>query len=45
MSYPRYVDTTRDTLPPIRLRHLQFRGRERTVPATQLWGVIAGVLP
>ena len=43
MTYPRHVNT--DTmLPPIRLFHLQFRGPTQAVPATQLWGVILGVL-
>lgn len=45
MSYPRHVDTTAATLPPIRLRHLQFRGADRAVPDRQLWGVEMGVLP
>ena len=44
MSYPRHVDTT-ETLPPIRLRRLQFRGDERTLPANELWGVVRGILP
>jgi hypothetical protein len=44
MTYPRHVNTTDATLPPIRLRHLQFRGDEHLVPAQQLWGVRAGVL-
>ena len=44
MSYPRHVDTT-ETLPPIRLRRLQFEGDERTLPVNQLWGVIRGILP
>jgi hypothetical protein len=43
MSYPRHVNTD-ETLPPIRLRHLQFLGREGALPANQLWGVIRGVL-
>ena len=43
MSYPRHVNTDK-TLPPIRLRHLQFLGRERALPANQLWGVVRGVL-
>lgn len=43
MSYPRHVNTD-ETLPPIRLRHLQFLGRERALPANQLWGVVRGVL-
>ncbi len=43
MSYPRHVDTT-ETLPPIRLRHLQFRCHERTLPDNQLWGVVRGLL-
>ena len=43
MTYPRHVNT--DTmLPPIRLRHLQFRGPAHTVPDTQFWGVKLGVL-
>jgi hypothetical protein len=42
MSYPRHVNTD-ETLPPIRLRHLQFLGREGALPANQLWGVIRGV--
>lgn len=44
MSYPRHVDTT-ETLPPTRLRRLQFQGHERTLPANQLWGVVHGILP
>jgi hypothetical protein len=44
MSYPRHVNTSDETLPPIRLRHLQFRGADRTLPATQLWGVYRGAL-
>jgi hypothetical protein len=44
MTYPRHVNTTDATLPPIRLRHLQFRGDEHAVPARQLWGVRAGAL-
>jgi hypothetical protein len=40
MTYPRHVDVA--ALPPITLRHLQLRGRERTVPGTQLWGVHFG---
>jgi hypothetical protein len=43
MSYPRHVDT-RDQLPPIRLRHLQFRGKDRTLADTQLWGVKRGAV-
>lgn len=43
MSYPRHVNTNQ-TLPPIRLRHLQFLGRERALPANQLWGVVRGAL-
>jgi hypothetical protein len=43
MSYPRHVDTD-ETLPPIRLRHLRFRGVDGFVPARQLWGVKLGVL-
>ena len=43
MSYPRHVNTD-ETLPPIRLCHLQFLGRERALPANQLWGVVRGVL-
>ena len=43
MTYPRHVNTAA-TLPPIRLRHLEFRGPERTVPETQLWGVAKGPL-
>jgi hypothetical protein len=42
MSYPRHVDTNH--LPPIRLRHLQFQGHDRTLPDTQLWGVARGPL-
>jgi hypothetical protein len=44
MSYPRHVNADK-TLPPIRLRHLQFRGDERTLPSNQLWGVVRGILP
>ena len=43
MTYPRHVNTAA-TLPPIRLLHLEFRGPERTVPETQLWGVAKGPL-
>ena len=43
MSYPHHVNTD-ETLPPIRLRHLQFRGDERTLRDTQLWGVYKGIL-
>jgi len=43
MSYPPHVDTAA-TLPPIRLRHLELRGPQRVVPATQLWGVETGPL-
>ena len=43
MSYPRHVDAS-ETLPPIRLRHLEFRGDDKTVPAQQLWGVKVGPL-
>jgi hypothetical protein len=43
MSYPRQPDTSR-TLPPIRLRHMEFRGPDRAVPAKQLWGVAMGEL-
>jgi hypothetical protein len=44
MSYPRHVNTS-TMLPPIRLRHLEFRSAGRNVPDTQLWGVELGVLP
>jgi hypothetical protein len=43
MSYPRNVDTAAP-LPPIRLRHLKFRGPNGGVPAKQLWGVAKKVL-
>jgi hypothetical protein len=43
MSYPRHVDTS-ETLPPIRLRHLEFLGADKTVPPQQLWGVKFGPL-
>jgi hypothetical protein len=43
MTYPRHVNTAK-TLPPIRLRHLQFHGDEHAVPTRQLWGVLAGAL-
>jgi hypothetical protein len=43
MTYPRHVNTAK-TLPPIRLRHLQFHGDEHAVPARQLWGVVPGAL-
>jgi hypothetical protein len=43
MTYPKHVNTN-TMLPPIRLRHLQFRGPAQAVPATQLWGVKLGVL-
>ena len=43
MTYPSHVNTTA-TLPPIRLRHLQFHGAEHAVPARQLWGVLTGAL-
>ena len=42
MSYPRHPNTA--ALPPIRLRHLEFRGPDRAVPAKQLWGVAMGEL-
>lgn len=41
MTYPRHVNTAA-MLPPIRLFHMEFRGPERTVPETQLWGVAKG---
>ena len=44
MSYPRHVDTTDETLPPIRVRHLQFHGRDHTLSGTQLWGVYRGAI-
>jgi hypothetical protein len=44
MSYPRHVNTD-EMLPPIRLSHLQFLGRERALPDDQLWGVVRGILP
>lgn len=44
MSYPARVNTDKP-LPPIRLRHMQFRGPDGTLPARQLWGVKLGVLP
>lgn len=44
MSYPRHPNTNK-TLPPIRLRHLQFEGPQRTLPTNQLWGVYRGILP
>lgn len=44
MSYPRHPNTDK-TLPPIRLRHLQFEGSEGTLPTNQLWGVYRGMLP
>ena len=44
MSYPRHVDTSK-ALPPIRLRHLRFKGASHAVPARQLWGVVIGPLP
>ena len=44
MSYPRRVNTAAP-LPPIRLRHLRFHGRERTLRDNQLWGVRTGILP
>jgi hypothetical protein len=43
MTYPRHVNTDQ-TLPPIRLRHLLFRGNDNAVPARQLWGVRTGAL-
>ena len=43
MSYPRHPDTNK-TLPPIRLRHLQFEGPQGTLPMNQLWGVYRGIL-
>lgn len=43
MTYPRHVDTAA-MLPPIRLGHMEFRGAQRTVPETQLWGVAMGEL-
>ena len=41
MTYPRQVNTAA-MLPPIRLFQMEFRGPERTVPETQLWGVAKG---
>jgi hypothetical protein len=41
MSYPRHVDTS-DQLPPIRLRQLQFLGKDGVLADTQLWGVKRG---
>jgi len=43
MSYPHHVDTG-ETLPPIRLRHLEFQGPNHLLPAQQLWGVKLGGL-
>lgn len=43
MSYPARVNTNKP-LPPIRLRKMQFRGHDRTLPARQLWGVKLGGL-
>ena len=43
MTYPRHVDTDA-MLPPIRHFHLRFRGPAQAVAATQLWGVMLGVL-
>jgi len=43
MTYPRHLNTD-SMLPPIRLRHLHFRGPAHAVPSTQLWGVKLGVL-
>jgi hypothetical protein len=43
MTYPRHVNPAA-MLPPIRLFHLEFRGPERTVPETQIWGVAKGPL-
>jgi hypothetical protein len=36
MSYPRHVNTSDKTLPPIRLRHLRFHGSKRTLLENQL---------
>jgi hypothetical protein len=44
MTYPHTINTN-ETLPPIRVRHLQFLGDEHTLPDNQLWGVIKGMLP
>jgi hypothetical protein len=44
MTYPHMVNTN-ETLPPIRLGHLQFLGDQGTVPENQLWGVKMGTLP
>jgi hypothetical protein len=44
MSYPRQIDTT-ETLPPIRLRHLQYQHDKSILAQTQLWGVKSGPLP
>lgn len=45
MAYPRHVDTTDETLPPIRLRRLQYQGRDHTLAGSQLWGVYRGIIP
>jgi hypothetical protein len=36
MSYPRHVNASDKTLPPIRLRHLRFHGSKRTLLENQL---------
>ena len=43
MSYPRHVDTS-EQLPPIRLRQLQFLGKDGALADTQLWGVKRGAV-
>jgi hypothetical protein len=43
MTYPVHTDTSQ-MLPPIRLRHLRFRGVEHLLPPAQLWGVHTGPL-
>jgi hypothetical protein len=42
MTYPRHPNV--NALPPIRLRHLKFRGPDGAVPGRQLWGVKMGAL-
>jgi hypothetical protein len=42
MSYPRHVNTSDKTLPPIRLRNLRFHRAKRTLRENQLWGVRRG---
>jgi hypothetical protein len=45
MHYPRDQQVNEQRLQQIQIRHLQFRGKEHTLPDRQLWGAHMGVLP